>query len=105
YETLLAEHYSWMSGVTPRAKAAEQRELLTRLSITPGALAVDLGAGSGFQSMALADLGFERVLALDTSTRLLQELRANCGNRAVTPVQDDMLNLAQHVGPGTADAV
>lgn len=105
YEALLAEHYSWMFGVAPAVKAAEQVELLTRLNIAPGALAVDLGAGSGFQSMALADLGFENVLALDTSARLLQELRSNCGNRSVAPIQDDMLNIARHVGPGTADTV
>jgi len=105
YEALLAEHYSWMFGVAPAAKAAEQAELLSRLNIAPGALAVDLGAGSGFQSMALADLGFEHVLALDTSARLLQELRSNCGTRVVTAIQDDMLNIARHVGPGTADAV
>ena len=105
YEALLAEHYSWMFGVAPQVKAAEQLELLARLNIAPGALAIDLGAGSGFQSMALADLGFESILALDTSSRLLQELRTNCGSRSVVPIQDDMLNLAQHVGPGTADAV
>jgi SAM-dependent methyltransferase len=105
YEGLLAEHYSWMFGVAPQAKATEQLELLIRLNITPGALAIDLGAGSGFQSMALADLGFERVLAMDTSARLLQELRTNCGNRSVAPIQDDMLNITHHVGPGTADAV
>jgi SAM-dependent methyltransferase len=105
YEALLAEHYSWMFGVAPQVKATEQLELLTRLNIAPGALAVDLGAGCGFQSMALAELGFEGVLALDTSARLLQELRTNCGNRAVTPLHDDMLNIARHVGPGTADAV
>jgi SAM-dependent methyltransferase len=105
YDALLAEHYSWMFGVAPQDKAAEQLELLNRLNIAPGALAVDLGAGSGFQSMALADLGFEGVLAVDTSARLLQELRTNCGNRAVTPIQDDMLNIARHVGPGTADVV
>jgi len=105
YEALLAEHYSWMFGVTPEVKAAEQLELLTRLNIAPGALAVDLGAGSGFQSMALADLGFVRVLALDTSGRLLRELRSNCGNRPVAPIQDDMLNILEHVGPGTVDVV
>jgi SAM-dependent methyltransferase len=105
YETLLAEHYSWMFGVAPPAKAAEQLALLSRLQLTPGELAVDLGAASGFQSMALADLGFERVLAIDTSARLLRKLRSNCGNRPVTPIEDDMLRILQHVTPGSADAV
>lgn len=105
YETLLAEHYSWMFGVTPPVKAAEQLELLTRLQVAPGELAVDLGAGSGFQSMALADLGFARVLAIDTSASLLRELRSNCGNRPVTAIEDDMLHILRHAAPGATDAV
>lgn len=105
YERLLAEHYSWMFGVAPPAKAAEQLELLERLNVPAGELGVDLGAGSGFQSMALADLGFKRVLAIDTSARLLQELRSNCGNRPVTAIEDNMLHILQHVEPGTADVV
>jgi SAM-dependent methyltransferase len=105
YERLLAEHYSWMFAVAPQVKAAEQLELLTRLQLAPGALAVDLGAGSGFQSMALADLGFKQVLALDTSSRLLRELSSNCGHRPVTAIEADMLDIERHVVPGTADAV
>ncbi len=105
YERLLAEHYSWMFGVAPPVKAAEQLELLKRLRIASGELAVDLGAGSGFQSMALADLGFTRVLAIDTSARLLRELRSNCGNRPVTAIEDDMLHIRQHASPESADAV
>jgi SAM-dependent methyltransferase len=105
YERLLAEHYSWMFGVSPSVKAAEQRELLTRLNVARGELAVDLGAGSGFQSMALADMGFKRVVALDTSAKLLQELRVNCGNRPVEPIENDMMHILQFVPPGTADVV
>jgi SAM-dependent methyltransferase len=105
YEHLLAEHYSWMFGVSRSFKTAEQRELLKRLSVSGGDLAVDLGAGSGFQSMALADMGFKRVLAIDTSTKLLEELRGHCGTRPVEAIQDDMMHIAQHVAPGTADVV
>src|SRR6478672_7585673 len=94
YEGLLADHYSWMFGVSPLEKSAEQLELLTYLKVVHGELAVDLGAGSGFQSMALADLGFRRVLAIDTSAKLLEELRSNSGNRHVEAIQDDMLNVA-----------
>jgi SAM-dependent methyltransferase len=105
YDQLLADHYSWMFGVTSSFKAAEQRELLLRLQIAPGELAVDLGAGSGFQSMALADIGFKHVLAIDTSAKLLDELKSNCGKRRVDAIQDDMLHVAQHVGAGSADVV
>lgn len=71
----------------------------------PAELAVDLGAGPGFQSMALAELGFRRVIAIDTSARLLGELRSNVGDRPVQAIQDDMMNLAQHVAADSADAV
>lgn len=105
YEHLLAEHYSWMFGVSPPVKAAEQRELLTRMNVARGELAVDLGAGSGFQSMALADMGFKRIVAIDTNARLLQELRLNCGNHPVEPIESDMMHLSQYVASGTADVV
>lgn len=104
YERLLADHYSWMFGVCAREKAAEQLELLRHLKLAGGELAVDLGAGSGFQSMALADLGFRRVLAIDTSGKLLSELRSNIDGRGVEAIQDDMMNVSRHVAPGTADA-
>jgi SAM-dependent methyltransferase len=105
YEDLLAEHYSWMFGVSTPEKVAEQLELLRRLNVVRGELAVDLGAGPGFQSMALADLGFERVLAIDTSAKLLKELQLNSGDRPVEAIQSDMLELSQLVAPGTADAI
>ena len=76
YDTVLSEHYSRMFGEFD-AKVAEQHALLERLGVTArksAATAVDLGCGSGFQSVALARLGFQ-VLAIDFSQRLLAELR------------------------------
>src|SRR5262245_61447958 len=75
YECLLAEHYTRMFGDFG-TKVAEQQALLEKLGIgrLEGGQAVDLGCGSGFQSIALARLGF-RVVAIDFSARLLQELR------------------------------
>ncbi len=105
YERLLAEHYSWMFGVSTAWKAAEQREILTHLNVIPGELAVDLGAGSGFQSLALADLGFKRVLAIDTSARLLDELQRRRGERPIEAIRNDMMRMSEHVAPGTADTV
>ena len=58
YDEVLSQHYSRMFGEF-EAKVAEQQVLLERLGITPrqgGGLAVDLGCGSGFQSIALARL-------------------------------------------------
>jgi SAM-dependent methyltransferase len=113
YERLLADHYTWMFGSAVHEKAAEQRELLARLGVGGGGdLAVDLGAGSGFQTLALADLGYRRVIAIDTSRKLLEELRTNVAGRPagaahsiVQAVEADMLDLPRHVSPGTADVI
>jgi SAM-dependent methyltransferase len=105
YENLLAEHYTWMFGGAPLEKAAEQRQLLEKLGIQGGELAVDLGAGSGFQAIALADLGFKRIVGIDSSPKLLAELEANRGGRPVETVQSDMMRLSDYVAPAAADVV
>lgn len=106
YDTLLAEHYSRLFGDF-EAKVAEQRALLERLGVAarPSAgLAVDLGCGSGFQSVALARLGF-RVLAVDFSRRLLAELKQRTRGLPVDAIAGDILNVAQLVPPGLEVAV
>ena len=71
YEGLLARHFTWMRGDFG-ARAGEYRRFFARIGVSPrpDGKALDLGTGSGFQSVALADLGFE-VLAVDTSETLL----------------------------------
>ena len=106
YDGLLAEHYSRMFGDF-EVKAAEQRALLERLGVTaasPGALAVDLGCGSGFQSVALARLGY-RVLAVDFSRHLLDELTARTRGLAVEAVAGDIRDVARLAPQGVALAV
>jgi SAM-dependent methyltransferase len=90
YENLLARHYTWMHGDYD-SKVREYRLLFERAEILPrsGGRAVDLGSGSGFQSLALADLGFE-VLAVDTSETLLRELRRRTQRRRIRPVLGDL---------------
>src|SRR6516165_6232565 len=106
YDALLAEHYSRMFGDF-EAKVAEQRALLERLGVTaprPGALAVDLGCGSGFQSIALARLGY-RVLAVDFSRRLLDELTDRTRGLAVEAIAGDIRDVARLVPEGVELAV
>ncbi len=98
YDTVLAEHYSRMFGDF-EAKVVEQRALLERLGVTVGpeaATAVDLGCGSGFQSVALARLGF-RVLAIDFSRRLLAELAERTRDLTVEAIAGDIRDVARLV--------
>ena len=107
YDELLAEHYSWMVGMPFEEKTAEQRALLTELGLGTGrhGVGVDLGSGPGYQSAALADLGFSRVIAIDTSQTLLDELAAHKGRRPIEPLKADIRRFADHVAPGSADAI
>lgn len=97
YDNLLANVYVWMSG---GFEPTQQRyaKFFKRAQLAPqgAALAVDLGAGPGFQSLPLADLGY-RVLAIDTSQALLNELNARKQQRDIDVICDDMLNFPAHL--------
>jgi SAM-dependent methyltransferase len=98
YEQLLAEHYVWMFGVPFEEKVAEQKALLDRFASTlPAGLrrgpAIDLGCGPGFQTIALSELGFAPVIAVDTSKELLAELRTRSGSYAIETREADLASL------------
>lgn len=105
YDTLLAEHYTWMFG-SFEARVAEQRALLERLGVARvgAGTAIDLGCGPGFQSVALAQLGFG-VTAIDTSDKLLAELDARKGDLPIGAVKGDIRALAGLVDPGAGAVV
>lgn len=107
YDTLLAQHYSWMVGAPFEVKVAEQRELLGKLGVVArSGPAVDLGCGPGFQSIALARLGYSPVLAVDSCQSLLDELAAHAG--APTPIKTvcaDMRELQQLIPRDSAAVV
>lgn len=113
YDRLLAEHYTWMLGGDIRAAASAQTELLRELGVRAGsddAVAVDLGCGPGPQSLALAELGFSPVIAVDTSDKLLGELGAHAAElvpeTTIRLVHGDIRAvLPDVVEPGTAAAI
>lgn len=109
YENLLAHHYSWMFNQSFEEKVAEQRRILEdALPVAKTAerrLAIDLGAGPGFQSIALAELGFSRIVAVDTSEILLKELEANRKDHPIETLCADICRLDEIAVAGQTDVV
>jgi ubiquinone/menaquinone biosynthesis C-methylase UbiE len=95
YDTHLGNFYSWMAGDF-KLKQKEFSDFLLIHDIKPraGGLAIDLGAGHGIQSSALAGLGF-KVIAVDFNRQLLQELRQNTQGLQVEIAEQDIRDLAQ----------
>ena len=96
YDNLLAACYSWMSGGSD-LKLKQNRAFFQDHNVRPAysSTAVDLGAGSGFQAIPLAEAGFE-VIAIDVSRELLAELNKNAGNLPIRTIQDDLMKFAEH---------
>ncbi|HVX42893.1 MAG TPA: methyltransferase domain-containing protein [Mycobacteriales bacterium] len=93
YEDLLARHYTWMLGPSFEALVTEQVERLATCGITPvdRGRALDLGCGSGIQSIALARLGYDAVLGVDISPTLIAELADRAAEfPAVRPIRADV---------------
>jgi SAM-dependent methyltransferase len=110
YERLLSKHYTWMFGASFEEKVREQTTFLSRTlgSLKNGpepGLAVDLGCGPGFQTITLAQLGFSPVIAVDTSSELLDELRSHVGNLPVQIEKADLLDLPAIVPAGQATVI
>jgi len=106
YRELLSAHYVWMFGLSFEDKVAEQKALLEYVlaSLHPPIQrgpALDLGSGPGFQSIALAKLGFSPVIAVDTSAELLAQLQAASGSHAIEARVADITSLKSLDLPST----
>jgi 2-polyprenyl-3-methyl-5-hydroxy-6-metoxy-1,4-benzoquinol methylase len=95
YDQQLAPIYSWMAG-TPEVAIKRNQDLFRQLQVDSHSrgLAVDLGAGSGFQSMPLAELGFS-VIAVDFCEALLSELNDRAKHLSIRTVHGDILNFSK----------
>lgn len=104
YERLLGPVYTWMVGDVGAAIARADSELnaIGLPSIAAGT-AVDLGAGFGMHSLALARRGYH-LTAIDAYEPLLQELRAHAGSLPIDTVNADLRDLSAHV-PQPADVI
>ncbi len=96
YEKLLARYYSWLFGDFNKAVEVNRNFFISQKIIPrKSKIAIDLGSGPGFQSIALAQLGY-RVFAFDLNQKLLDELKKNSGSLDITTIRDDILNFASH---------
>lgn len=105
YENLLAAHYTAMAGGFEQALAREDARF-DRLAPEPGGnrTALDLGCGSGFQSVALARRGYA-VTAIDLSATLLAELRDHAKGLPVETIEGDLLDAVALTGGRRFDLI
>lgn len=97
YDSLLGLHYSWLMGGF-EGNVERYAALFQELGIRPqlSGLALDLGCGSGFQAIPLAQKGFT-VTGVDMSRQLLIELERRSGELNVSGVEEDFRTFAHHL--------
>lgn len=95
YDKHLGNFYSWMTGDF-ETKQNEFKNFLKDNLIIPlsSKNAIDLGAGHGIQSVALAKLGFN-VTAIDFNQQLLEELKVNAIGLNIEILNEDIRNISQ----------
>jgi len=104
YDNLLAPHYAWIFGGS-ELKLEENRNFFRDHGIQPvrSGVALDLGAGCGFQSIPLAEAGF-KVIAIDNSRRLLADLKKTAAGLQIDTIEDNLLNFSKH-RPGNTEVI
>lgn len=92
YDLHLSRHYQWMVGDSGK-KINEFVDFVASKEIQSGEIkkALDLGAGHGIQSIALANLGFE-VTAVDFCDSLLNEIRTSSAGKNIRVIQSDIVD-------------
>ena len=97
YARHLAPIYVWMAGGFDSAvgRGDVEIEALFGAQAAEG-IAVDLGAGFGMHAIPLARRGYS-VLAVDSSTRLLELMKEHAGTLAIRTVADDLLAFGKHL--------
>jgi len=86
-----------MSGGFDAAVRRGETEIESLLpDLSHGSCAMDLGAGFGMHSIPLARRGCS-VLAIDTSSYLLEELKRHAGTLPITVVEDDLLTFQRYL--------
>jgi 2-polyprenyl-3-methyl-5-hydroxy-6-metoxy-1,4-benzoquinol methylase len=96
YDNHLANFYNWYIGDVETNKNKFKTFCIeNNLMPFESAVCIDLGAGNGIQSIALAELGF-KVKAIDFNQQLLNELSNNVGNLEVKVYYDDIRLIGRY---------
>ncbi|WP_035240130.1 class I SAM-dependent methyltransferase [Desulfobacter vibrioformis] len=100
YGQLLSDIYSWMSGGFDTG-IRRNTEFFNKHGLAPtgSGVAVDLGAGCGFQSIPLAKAGYF-VTAIDLDPKLIHELEGQSKGLGITTVQADLLDFDKTINSG-----
>jgi ubiquinone/menaquinone biosynthesis C-methylase UbiE len=99
YDNHLGNFYVWYTGDFDINKDAF-RTFCIENDIHPfdSKIAIDLGAGNGIQTIALAELGFQ-VTAIDFNDQLISELKSRIGDLPVKVYNDDILFVRKYSIP------
>lgn len=90
YDNHLGNFYSWYAGDFNTNKDSFRKFSIDNdLQPYASKIAIDLGAGNGIQTLALAEQGF-LVKAIDFNDRLISELKSRIGNLPVEVYNDDI---------------
>ncbi|MEZ6103675.1 MAG: class I SAM-dependent methyltransferase [Pirellulaceae bacterium] len=105
YANHLASIYSWMAGDFDTACShADSFYSAIGLPDGQGRIALDLGCGHSVHSIPLARRGY-RVVALDTSAHLLNELSRDAGDLPIKAVCADLTQFEVHLGSEKASLI
>lgn len=97
YEEVLSDVYSWLYGGFEDG-IQNNLDFFKAHKVAPqgSGIALDLGAGCGFQAIALAKSGY-KVTAIDLDAKLLGELNENAEGLEITTVQGDLIDFDQNL--------
>ena len=105
YNKVLSNVYSWMCGGFETA-IRRNIDFFNKNNLKPkgSGVAIDLGAGCGFQSIPLAKAGYT-VTAIDIDDKLLNELNENKGELPVTTIQQDLAEFDTYFSQKDAELI
>jgi len=99
YDNHLGNFYSWYTGDFEKNKDSFKAFGLDNdIKPVDSKYAIDLGAGNGIQTIALADLGF-KVKAIDFNSQLIAELKSRIDNYSIEVFNDDIKFVNKYSQP------